>query len=56
MDTMNVGANDAGGHIVGLIHEMFVTDGRDWFESWCSNRAGRGGHDDGRGRARDRDW
>ena len=28
---------------MGLIHEMFVREGRDWFESWCSNRAGRGG-------------
>ena len=43
MDGMNVGANDAGGRIVGLIHEMFVREGRDWFESWCSNRAGREG-------------
>ena len=55
MDAMNVGANDASGRIVGLIQEMFVREGRDWFELWCSNQAGRGGHDDGRGHARDRD-
>ena len=28
---------------MGLIHEMFVREGRDWFKSWCSNQAWRGG-------------
>ena len=32
MAAMNHGANDGDGHIVGVIHEMFVVDGSDWFE------------------------
>jgi predicted Rossmann-fold nucleotide-binding protein len=36
MDAMNVGANDAGGRIVGVIHEMFVREGGDWFEGTSS--------------------
>mmetsp|Transcript_7861 Transcript_7861/g.16707 ORF Transcript_7861/g.16707 Transcript_7861/m.16707 type:complete len:303 (-) Transcript_7861:58-966(-) len=31
MAAMNRGANDADGKIVGVIHEMFVVDGSDWF-------------------------
>lgn len=30
MAAMNQGANDGNGHIVGVIHEMFVVDGSDW--------------------------
>lgn len=30
MAAMNDGASDEGGHIVGVIHEMFVVDGSDW--------------------------
>ena len=36
MDAMNVGANDAGGRIVGIIHEKFVQEGGDWFEGTSS--------------------
>lgn len=32
MAAMNRGADDGGGHIVGVIHEMFVADGSDWYE------------------------
>ena len=41
MDAMNVGANDASGRIVGLIHEMFVREGRNWFESGVPTKQGR---------------
>lgn len=32
MAEMNRGADDAGGRIVGVIHEAFVVDGSDWYE------------------------
>lgn len=32
MAAMNDGADEGGGHIVGVIHEMFVVDGSDWLE------------------------
>jgi hypothetical protein len=32
MGAMNKGAVAGNGHIVGVIHEMFVVDGADWFE------------------------
>ncbi len=40
MDAMNVGGNDASGRIVGLIHEMFVREGRNWFESGVPTELG----------------
>ena len=40
MDAMNVGANDASGRIVGLIHEMFVREGSNWFESGVPTKQG----------------
>jgi predicted Rossmann-fold nucleotide-binding protein len=33
MAAMNEGADQAGGHIVGVIHEMFVVDGSDWADA-----------------------
>jgi predicted Rossmann-fold nucleotide-binding protein len=33
MAAMNEGAEQAGGHIVGVIHEMFVVDGSDWADT-----------------------
>lgn len=33
MAAMNDGASAEGGHIVGVIHEMFVVDGSDWVSS-----------------------
>mmetsp|Transcript_13159 Transcript_13159/g.18839 ORF Transcript_13159/g.18839 Transcript_13159/m.18839 type:complete len:170 (+) Transcript_13159:5-514(+) len=32
MGAMNDGASEGDGHIVGVIHEMFIVDGSDWFE------------------------
>ena len=45
MDAMNVGANAAGGRLVGVIHEMFVREGGDWFEGTSSvfRPSGEGG-------------
>ena len=28
---MNDGADDGNGHVVGVIHEMFIVDGNDWY-------------------------
>jgi len=33
MNSMNDGAADANGHIVGVIHEKFVVDGQDWMSN-----------------------
>ena len=44
MDAMNKGCDDAGGCIVGVIHEKFVKRGGDWFEGTSSVfRRDRGG-------------
>ncbi len=45
MDAMNRGCDDAGGCIVGVIHEKFVKRGGDWFEGTSSvfRRGDRGG-------------
>ena len=44
MDAMNRGCDDAGGCIVGVIHEKFVKKGGDWFEGTSSVfRRDRGG-------------
>ena len=42
MAAMNAGASDAGGRIVGVIHEKFVVDGSDWLEG-AHSVFGRGG-------------
>jgi hypothetical protein len=55
MDGMNVGANDAGGRIVGLIHESSLGRVGIGSSRGVPTEQGGGGHDDGRGRARDRD-
>ena len=31
MAAMTEGATDGGGHVVGVIHEMFIVDGSDWY-------------------------
>jgi len=43
MGSMNEGCNDFNGDVVGVIHEMFVVDGSDWF---TLNSEGSGGAHD----------
>jgi len=43
MAAMNDGASAGGGHIVGVIHEMFIVDGSDWLQGAHAAFDERGG-------------
>ena len=45
MAAMNKGAHDGNGRIVGVIHEMFVVDGSDWFTGSSSVFTAGGRHE-----------